>query len=711
MSHHVTSCHFNVEYLPPPFEEESSGHLCTPGDLGIEEYAQDSVLCMHSVPLGADVFDVLGGSDTVLDVELTPNRPDCLSIRGLAREVSMLNQSPILKTLQEKPLALVAHQKKVVIENTVGKYCPSFFGRMITGIKPGAQLPFKMVDYVRRCGIPCVHPVVDILNYVMLECGQPLHAYDREKLAYDKLIVRMANGKEHFVILGGRETVLDEDTLVICDGHEAQAIAGVIGGDKSCISASTTSVVLECAYFTPQAVRGVARRYGLHTEASYRYERGVDFLLQCEALEYATSLLEEFCHVQAGPVCASMLPHHFPARDKIVLRRETLRRYLGKDIPSQVVEASLKNSGCVMACAKDSWQCTPRSFRFDLEVEEDLVEEVARVYGYNKLCQRPRQNVSPALCPSANLVSDTGGLLQCMLMLLVGSGYREILSYSFVDRDFQAQILGISSREDTYLALHLQNPFSKNEDVLRLSLWPGLLKTLLYNLSRQQERVRIFEHGMVFHLREGVPSQSLQLGGLACGEVFPSQWRGNKSCDFFDIKGDVERFLHSFAPLDYVHDEHPALHTGRSARIVLDGKDIGWLGELSPRLAERYKLDISVVLFYVELEELVSANKTFVLVPVSPYPSVRYDLALVVPIYLSCNKLQRAVYELGLAELQRVEIFDIYMGRGISDGSFGVGMRLCLQGAKKTLEKKEVDTTVSKILCHMQNTYGVTLRN
>ena len=371
-----------------------------------------------------------------------------------------------------------------------------------------------------------------------------------------------------------------------------------------------------------------------------------------------------------------------------MLRRKTLRRYLGKDIPPQVVEASLKSSDCVALDTKNGWQCTPPSYRFDLEFEEDLVEEVARVYGYDKLCRHPRQNIAPASRPSISMEGKASSLLQRMSTLLVGSGYREILSYSFIDKDFQDQVLEIESTEDTDRVLRLQNPLSKEEDALRLSLWPGLLKTLLYNLSRQQERMRIFEHGMVFQSREGVPSQSLQLGGLVCGEVFPSQWRGNKSCDFFDVKGDLERISPSSVALDYVKDEHPALHPGRSARLMLEGKGLGWLGELSPRLAERYKIDATVVLFYLEVEKLVDANAAFVLAPVSPYPSVRCDLALVIPSSLPCNKLQRAVRELGLEELQKMEIFDIYTGEGMAHGHFGVGLRLFLQGAKRTLEKK-----------------------
>ena len=684
---------------------ESHGMLCSASELGLSTERNGLMELPATLSAGQCFREALDLDDVVLELNLTPNRGDALSVRGVSREVAVLLDKPLCS---HGPAAVAAaHGETFPVMLAAPAACPRFLGRVLKGLNPAAVTPGWMVERLRRAGVRAISPTVDVTNYVMLELGQPMHAYDLGRLA-GGIQVRWAVAEEKLVLLDGREIALATDELVIADDTGPVGLAGVMGGDRSGILAgATTEVFLEVAWFAPGAIAGRARRHGLHTDASQRFERGVDPALQPAAMERATALLLEICGGTAGPVLSAEDTGQFPLRTPVALRRARLERVLGVSVPAGRVQAILAALGMQVSEAPDGWQVVPPSWRFDVAIEEDLIEEVARVFGYDAIPEQdaPVPQVLPAL-------SERRLTRERLMNRLVDLGYQEAITYSFVEPALQAALFPTSA------ALTLANPISADLAQMRVSLWPGIIRALKENQNRQQADARLFEVGSRFDLSSGGLVERPTLSGLLAGDVTPEQW-GEKSrpADFFDLKGDVEGVLAAggltqaadISALQFVADSLPSLHPGRSARIEKAGKPIGWIGELHPRLQKELGLNIAPLLFELDLDGVLEAE-----LPqyreISRFPAVRRDLALVVEEGVAMATLLTHVKVAARGFLQSVTVFDIYRGQGVKKGFKSVALALVLQDTSKTLTDDDVESTVSTVIERLKQQAGAELR-
>ena len=706
---------------------ESEGMLCSGAELGLGEHS-DGLLDLGDVEPGAELGEHLGADDVIYDFELTPNRADCFSVIGIAREIAVLEGGALPRP--EQPAVAAAHDARceVVVEAAVHDACPRYLSRVVTGLDAAAVAPLWMRERLRRCGMRSVHPVVDVLNYVMLETGQPMHAFDRRRLA-GGIRVRLAKDAESLLPIGGEAgaaLALNGEVLVVADHDGPVAAAGIIGGDTAAVGGDTREIVIECAFFAPQAIVGRARALGLHTESSHRFERGVDPYLQHHALERATRLLLEIAGGSPGPVHEVKSERHLPQPGEIALRATALERRLGVAVAGGFVEKTLGNLGCRVKAVKDGWRCLPPSCRFDLHIEEDLIEEIARFHGYHNIPERRRSGGAPFV----NAGADTARLRARNRRFderMVEAGYYEVMTYSFVS---DGQLQQFSSET----APRLKNPISNEMSVMRTSLWPGLLQVLAHNLDRQQERVRIFERGPVFFMRDNGPEQAQMLAGLACGSLYPEQWDSpdhhsvkraertdsywgsGRSCNFYDIKGDIERLLHGFGDALVFEEyeearEHPALHPGRSANVLLDGKPVGCIGELSPRMEQQLDLSASRRVFLFELElERIPLQAPVSCQPVSPYPSVRRDIAVVFPGEVTAAMVLRCISGLNIEYLRETLIFDVFEDGDIQSGHKSMSLRLTFQDWSATLKSSASDDWVDAIVGALERELNGQLR-
>lgn len=679
---------------------ESYGMLCSAKELGLAESSPGLMPLPQDAPVGADVRAYLGLDDDIIEVDLTPNRSDCLSLLGLAREVGVLNRLEI----SEPDFAEV----EPTIEDTfpvnvsAGADCPRYLGRIIRGVNMKARTPMWMVERLRRGGIRSIDPAVDVTNYVMLELGQPMHGFDLASLK-GGIEVRRARAGEHMTLLDGKDATLEDDMLVIADAEGPVALAGIMGGAHSGVSEATQDIFLESAFFNPVTIAGRARRLGLHTDSSHRFERGVDFDLQLRALGRATALLLEIVGGEAGPVIEAVSEEDLPSRPAINLRRERIGRLLGFSLADEDVEDILRREGCQLDSTDNGWMVTPPSFRFDLAIEEDLIEELARVYGYDRL-----EGESIAMRPTIQPRSEATIERQRIAELLVDRGYREAITYSFVDRKLMEKL------EPAHKPLELANPISSEMSAMRTNLWAGLVKTAQFNLNRQQHRIRLFETGLRFVPENGDMRQEAMLAGLVTGSAEPEQWASaSRPVDYYDLKGDVEAIL-ALAGLDqrvrYSRSEHPALHPGRSADIHLDGRLVGRLGALHPNLENALDLDQNVYLFELELAA-ISRGRVPAYAPVSRFPAIRRDLALLAREAVSAQAVREVIEASGGELLREVRIFDIYRGKGVEEGCKSIALGLILQDFSRTLSDDEVDALVSTILDKLHSELDITLRD
>ncbi len=678
---------------------ESAGMLCSATELRAGEAADGLWDLGDDAPIGVDLRAHAELDASIFEIDLTPNRGDCLSLRGLAREVGAATGESV-KAPSPEPVAADL-EDRFPITLSAPAACPRYAGRVIRGVDPGARSPRWLRRRLEQSGVRPIQPLVDVTNLVMLEFGQPMHAFDLAKLT-SGIDVRMGRQDETIELLDERTATVDEDTLVIADGQGPVALAGIMGGARTAVSETTTDVFLESACFLPHAMAGRARRYATHTDSSHRFERGVDPELAPAAIERATALIQSICGGRAGPVEDRVDRDHMQRRATITLRAERLRRLLGYAPEAGEVGAMLERLGLAVEATDEGWRAEVPSWRFDLAIEADLIEEVARLYGYNRAPRtHPRQAVRIAPQPETRRAVD--GVRDG----LVERGWHEAVTYSFVDADMQTAI------DPDTAPLALANPLSSDMGVMRTSIWSGLIQTAVRNLNRQLERVRLFEIGKRFRPNgAGALSQTDGLAGLAVGPCWPEQWSASaRETDFFDVKGDVEALL---APLGherfrFVAATHPALHPGQSARIEGDGAQVGWIGTLHPRLQARFDLARAPVLFEIDLEALLEQPlPTFE--TVSKYPTIRRDLAIIVDETVTSDAILASAREVAPAELRDAFVFDVYRGKGIDSGRKSLALGLILQGVSRTLTDSEVDTASNEVLAHLRSSHGATLR-
>lgn len=678
---------------------ESFGMLCSAKELGLAE-SSDGLLPLpaDSTP-GQSVRELLALDDSIIEIELTPNRGDCLSMEGIAREVATLYRCDFaLLPVAEVPTTLGDVFPVALLDPAD---CPRYVGRVIRGVDPAAETPLWMKERLRRAGIRSLGPLVDVTNYVMLELGQPMHAFDLNRLS-GGIEVRRARPGEKLELLNGVVVEPDGETLLIADHQGPLALAGIMGGEISSCTAATRDVFLESAFFSPASIAGRARRYGLQTDSSYRFERGVDPQLQRRAAERATQLLIDMAGGQAGPIIEAVATEDVPAKSAIRLRPERIHKLLGMTIDSAEIEEILRRLGMAIATEADHWLVVPPSSRFDLALEEDLIEEIARIHGYNRVpSNRPLTRLAMTPQPEGRVALDR------FRAVLVQRGFQEAITYSFVDPILQKQL--DPEREPLALA----NPISADLAVMRTSLWPGLLKALIHNQKRQQPRVRLFEHGLIFVPSETGLLQEAWIGEVITGTALPEQWGAPaRMADFFDLKADIEALLAlSGEPeaFSFVAAAHPALHPGQSARIERDGKPVGWLGALHPRIARALDVEGDCFLCELRLASLQQAR-----VPafreLSRFPASRRDIAIIVEEAVTAEAIQSCVRRRGGELLREVWLFDVYRGKGIPEGRKSLALGLILQDLSHNLTDSVVDEVVSGIITGLAEQFGATLR-
>ncbi|MNZ27303.1 Phenylalanine--tRNA ligase beta subunit [compost metagenome] len=679
---------------------ESNGMLCSASELQISDDHDGLMELAADAPVGQDIRAYLGLDDVIIELGLTPNRGDCLSLSGLAREVGALYDAPV--TRPQVASVAPAHDEVRPVEVSAPAACPRYLGRVIRNVDLSKPTPLWMVERLRRSDVRSIDAAVDITNYVMLELGQPMHAFDLAEIN-GGIRVRMAEEGEKLVLLDGQEVTLRPDTLVIADHTRALAIAGVMGGEHSGVSAKTRDLFLEAAFFDTIAVAGKARSYGLHTDSSHRFERGVDFQLAREAMERATGLLLDIVGGEAGPIIEAVSEAHLPKVAPVTLRAERITQMLGMEMDVAEVERLLTALDLkISADGAGQWRVEVPSHRFDISLEVDLIEELGRLYGYNRL---PVRYPQARLAPRAR--AEGAVELPALRRLLVARGYHEAITYSFIDpKLFELFNPGVKP-------LMLANPISADMAAMRSSLWPGLVSALQHNLNRQQSRVRLFESGLRFVGQLEGLKQEPMLAGVLCGSRLPEGWaHGRDGVDFYDAKADVEAVLGAAGNLDafsFVPGEHPALHPGQTARIEREGRLVGYLGALHPELAKALDLDQPVYLFEL-LQAEVMQGKLPKFSELSRFPEVRRDLALLVDREVPAESVLATIREAAGEWMTDLRLFDVYHGKGIDPLRKSLAVGLTWQHPSRTLTDDEVNNTTQNIVTSLEDRFNATLR-
>ncbi len=680
---------------------ESFGMLCAEDELGLSDDHGGIMELSADAPVGQDVRVYLNLDDKIIDVDLTPNRGDCLGMVGMAREVGVLNKLPVAEI--ECPAVPASIDDQISIELQASAACPRYLGRVIRNININAETPRWMVERLERSGVRSIDPVVDVTNYVLLELGQPMHAFDLSKLE-GGVRVRMAQQDEALTLLDGSEIKLNSDTLVIADHAKAVAMAGIMGGGNSEVSEETKDIMLECAYFDPIAIAGRARNYGLHTDASHRYERGVDWQLQARAVERATQLLVDIVGGEVGPVVEAVSEVDLPKPISLILRHQRVTEVLALELPAEEIEEILTRLGMQLTKqAGDSWSVAVPSYRFDMQLEVDLIEEIARVYGYNNL---------PSHTPRAELpipAIKESKLTQAVVRRhLVSRGYQEAVTYSFIEAGLAKQF------DELHEAVALANPISAEMAVMRTSIWPGLCKAVQYNQARQQARVRLFEIGQTFIGEGGQLKQDNMIAGVITGNRQPESWMGKSDkLDFFDIKGDLESLLGlggAAEQFSFVADRHSALHPGQTARIERNGQSVGWIGALHPSIQKSLDLSGSVYLFELRLDAVVEGRLPR-FAGMSKFPESRRDLAMVIDQAVSYSQVRTLAQSSAGEYLKKIGLFDVYTGQGIEPGRKSLAIGLTYQHPSRTLTEEEINASVDAVVKTLTAELGASLRD
>ncbi|PHS26161.1 MAG: phenylalanine--tRNA ligase subunit beta [Methylophaga sp.] len=678
---------------------ESFGMLCGASEIGLVDNVKGLMELAGDAPVGMDLRQYLDLDDVAIDVDLTPNRSDCLGIAGIAREVGVLTGCDVTQWPQETITEQSTKTFNIKVE--VPADCPRYVGRVIENINVKAITPLWMQEKLRRSGVRSLGAVVDVTNYVMLELGQPMHAFDLDKLN-GGITVRSAKENEKLTLLDGQEVTVTDNTLLITDDSSVLALAGIMGGEASSVTDDTNNIFLEAAHFVPLAIAGRARAYGLYTDSSHRFERGVDPELPRVAIERATALLLDIVGGDAGPITEAVSASDLPETHIINLRAARIKRVLGITIEAEQVADWLTRLGLTVVANAEGWQVTIPSFRFDLAIEVDLIEELGRLYGYDKLPEtRPQGTVLTTDISEHRLATHR------LQSLLVDRGYQEAITYSFGDPTVQ-QHLAVEGEQ----AIALANPISADLSVMRTSLWPGLIQALVYNLNRQHDRVRLFEVGRSFKGTQDNVEQHRQIAGIVCGSRYAEQWaEKQRPVDFFDIKADVEALLDlgGTAGIRFVSEQHPALHPGQSARIYQGDTAIGWVGAVHPRLNKPLELNSKAYVFELTLASVLTATVPS-FEPLSKFPAIRRDLALLVKTTVTAGEIEHCLNGVRSDILKSIQLFDVYSGAGIEPDKKSIAVAFQLQHSERTLTDEEVDAVIETVTETLNQQVGATIR-
>ena len=680
---------------------ESSGMLCSAKELGIDEDASGLLVLPADAPVGQSIREYLDLDDNQFELKLTPNRADCLSLLGIAREVGAITGATTnLPVVPEVP-ASIADQRNIVLD--APEACPLYCGRVIKGVDAKASTPEWMKRRLERSGIRAISALVDVTNYVMLELGQPLHAFDNTRLE-GAVHARLAKPEEKLLLLNEQTIAVDADVLVIADDAKPLAMAGIMGGEESGITLDTSELFLESAFFAPKAIAGRARRYGFGSDASHRFERGVDFGGVRRAIERATQLIIDICGGQAGPVVEAKAS--LPARQPVRLRTARAEKVLGLPLGGERIAGLFRGLALSFEQQGDDFLVTPPSWRFDMEIEEDLIEEIARLYGYDNIpSPAPRGRMEMMVQPEAQRPAYR------VRQMLADRGYQEVVNFAFVEEAWEADFAAKTAESDL---IRLANPIASQMAVMRSNLFGGLVSNLVTNLKRKQSRVRLFEVGRTFHRDAAAQPvngfhQPWKLAGLAFGGALPEGWAGgSRKVDFYDVKGDVEALL---APAQLRFDKlvHPALHPGRSARVLLDGQDVGCIGELHPEWVQKYDLPNAPVLFELDFAA-VKLAKVSAYAEVSKFPPVIRDLAIVVDQSVALQTLLDGLKGQISGLIQDIQLFDVYVGKGVPENKKSLAFRIVMQDTQRTLQDSEVDAAMQQLVSCFEQAFGAQLR-
>ncbi|HHF7349110.1 TPA: phenylalanine--tRNA ligase subunit beta [Legionella feeleii] len=681
--------------------ELSQGMLCSVTELGLAENSDGIMELDEDAPLGTDLRTYLALDDQVLDIDLTPNRADCFSVLGVAREVAVLTSLP-LQPLPEKT-SLPTTDEQLAIKLLNSDACPQYYGRVIRGINPQAHTPIWIAERLRRAGLRPIHPVVDITNYVMLELGQPMHAFDLQSID-GNINVRFAKANETLQLLDGQQINLHDRVLVIADNKKALAMAGIMGGEDSAVQEHTTDIFLESAFFSPIIIAGIARSYGLCTDSSQRFERGVDPALQLLALERATDLLLDIVGGNAGPVSSASELAALPLKNKILFNPARVQQLTGLAVAEDEMVRMLQGLGMdVDRKTAEAWQINIPSHRFDISLDVDLIEEIIRLHGYDKL---PGAKMNTTV--QAGNINPLELLATRCSQFFIARGYNETISYSFVDPELQQELYPQN------LTMQLLNPISSELSQMRVGMWPGLIAAMVYNTHRQQTALKLFENGVVFDLQQGSLQEHACIAGLLTGEQGAMNWSEKTAkFDFYDAKGDLQALFAALQlpEVHFIADVHPALHPGKSARIMVANQEAGWCGVLHPRIADALDSPDEVVLFELRLGALINTEAVRYQ-QISKFPQIRRDLSLLVNNEVSAAQIEQLVRQtVNEALLKSFDVFDVYTGETIPAGKKSLAIALTLQDDKRTMVDNEINEIISAIIKKLEEKFAIILRD
>tara|TARA_B100001093_G_scaffold255452_1_gene244347 strand:- start:234 stop:2615 length:2382 start_codon:yes stop_codon:yes gene_type:complete len=679
----------------------SNGMLCSESEIGLAGNSDGIISLPSEAKVGSKIHDILGLPDSTFDLDLTPNRGDCFSVLGIARDLAAVT-STRLKNYENTKKPPISIDETYPVELIEPNVCPRFTGRVIRGINIKAKTPLWMSERLRRSGLRSISPIVDITNYVMLELGQPLHAYDLNMLK-GPIKPRISKKNESVQLLDEKTVTLDNNTIVISDDTGPIGIAGIMGGLRTAVTSETTDIFLESAFFPQHLILGRARKYGMHTDASIRFERGVDPSIQSIAIEKASCLLVEITGGLIGPLSDQSYDELLPNQLKINLKKDQIYKILGIKINNEEIEKILINLNMKITPSSEGWSVSPPKYRFDISIESDLIEEIARIHGYDSI-----PSIDYSSKNSLNTLTESKIDLETISTTLVSRDYREILTYSFISPHLNKQFSGIESK------LVLNNPISSEMSVMRSSLWPSLLTSALSNIARQHERIRFFEISKSFHGNISEPKEVLRIAGLVAGLREPEQW-GNKTeiVDFYDIKSDVQALLSLCCKDDeisFLPSKHISLQPGQSAEIFRNKESIGFMGKLHPKIIKEFNLKKDIYLFELDAEKTIKSNLP-IAKSISKFPTIRRDIAIIVNENITADNLIEVATASAPKFIRNIYIFDVYRGQGIEKGRKSIAMGLILQETSRTLTDEDADQTVSLVLKNLQNQFKVEIRD